>query len=161
MGLIAHFPFEGTIENVAGMKALSGATDYTEVESGFCGSCIQTGTASNLDLGLTPEEWDYNSKSISFGGWFKFNQTSIASVVNNLTYSSTAYAPTGILAGYSNYGGLALVWSGNTMTSSSFNAISVAASLRTSTAGARITNWIPIEFDTFFISIIVEEGSFV
>mgnify|MGYP001771437859 FL=1 len=40
MGLIAHFPFEGTIENVAGMKALSGATDYTEVESGFCGSCI-------------------------------------------------------------------------------------------------------------------------
>lgn len=149
MGLIAHFPFEGTIENVAGMKALSGATDYTEVESGFCGSCVQTGTASNLDLGLTPEEWDYNSKSISFGGWFKFNQTSIASVVNNLTYSSTAYAPTGILAGYSNYGGLALVWSGNNMTSSSFNAISVAASLRTSTAGARITNWVPIEFDTW------------
>ena len=31
MGLIAHFPFEGTIENVAGMKALSGATDYTEI----------------------------------------------------------------------------------------------------------------------------------
>lgn len=152
MGLIAHFPFEGTIENIAGMKTLSYATDYTEIESGFCGSCIQTGTASDLNLGLDPDEWNYNSKSISFGGWFKFNQTDINSVVGNLTYSESPTVktyPTGILAGYHHYGGLAIVWKGNNMVSENFNTIYAAAALRTPTAGAKVTTWIPIEFDTW------------
>ena len=154
MALIARFPCEGNLTDVGKYHCSPSSTDFTVETNGKIGSCIKTGTANiNLELrDLTnsgASMWDYNSKSICFGGWFKFNQTEIANVVSSYSYNSTRSTPTGVLLGYGSYGGLGLIWTGNSMSTSgsTFNTIKIAAYLRTSTVGSKNTSWATIEFD--------------
>ena len=101
---------------------------------------------SHAELKYIP---DFNTTGLSIGGWFKFNQSEIGSVVNNLSYTSSATYPTGNLLGNDNYGGIGLIWNGNNIYSSgSFSSMSIFGALRTGTVNIN-TGGFNVIFDTW------------
>ena len=116
--------------------------------TGKLGGCYKTSSSGYIDLGYNGNQ--INSNSISFGGWFKFNQSEISSAISGKTYTSSAKAATGNLIGNNSYGGISLQWNSNDIyTSGSFSSISVQSYLRTSTNGARATSSFTLPFDTW------------
>ena len=145
MSLRVWLPLDGDLRN-QGISNSNNiiSNDSSVVTTGKIGKCMKI--TSNTDLQYTP---NFNQYGLSLSGWFKINQTEVATVVDALNYTSTAYAPTGNLFGNTNYGGIGLIWIGNNHYSSgTFSSITAYATLRTpsvnqTTAGASI------EFDTW------------
>ena len=138
MGLQIWLPLNKDLKNL-------GAAHTTISSSGatLSGNCHKF-TAST-SLGYNP---NVNTGSISFGGWFKFNKSEIATVVENYTYTSSRTYPTGNLLGNDSYGGVGLIWNGNNMYSSSgvFNTMTVFSTMRSSTTN-KSTGSYSIQFD--------------
>lgn len=142
MALKVWLPLNGTLKNkgISNVQIIS--TGSSIVTNGKIDSCMKI--VSDTTLNYIP---NFNTTPLSFGGWFKFNQTEIAAIVDSLTYSSTANYPTGNLLGNTSYGGIGLIWYGNNhYTSGAFNSMQVFATLRTSTVN-RSTPSFTIEFD--------------
>lgn len=143
MSLQVWLPLNGDLEN-RGLSNSSITNNLTIDNSGKLGKCAKTSSSATTSLDYTP---NFNTTSISFGGWFKFNKAEIAAKVEGLTYSSSATYPTGNLIGNDSYGGIGLIWNGNKIyNSSTFSSMSVFSTLRTATVN-NSTSSINIEFD--------------
>ena len=93
---------------------------------------------------------DVNNSSISFGGWFKFNQAEIATKMSTYTFDANHTYATGNLIGNDSYGGIGLVWTTNNIYSSGvFSLLSVFGNLRTSSINSNNTNAFTVSFDTW------------
>lgn len=151
MSLQVWLPMNGDLKNY-------GFLDYniTSINSsvdidGKIGSCMKINRYANM--GYTP---NFNTTSLTMGGWFKFNQAEIASVVSGLTYTNVAVSPTGNLLGNDSYGGIGLIWAGNNYYSSnSFNNIYVHGAIRTGTAGGINIPSFTVEFDKWVHIMLV------
>ena len=116
--------------------------------AGKLGGCYKTSSTATIDLGYNGNQ--INTGSISFGGWFKFNQAEVWSAISGKNYTSTASSATGNLIGNNSYGGVSLQWwSNNIYTDGSLSYIAVQSYLRTTTNGARSTGTTAIPFDTW------------
>ena len=114
--------------------------------NGIIGKCMKVTTAVDLKVNGNI----INTSDLSFGGWFKFNQSEIASVLSSKTYTSTAKYATGNLIGNNSYGGIGLTWISNEIyTDGSFSKIYVLPSVRTSTLGLKTGTSYQIPFDTW------------
>ena len=139
---------DGTLKQQGLSDVSINSTAFTAITSGKLGKCIKTTTSG--DINLMYDGSQINTGSISFGGWFKFNQSEISSAVIGKTYTSNAKSATGNLIGNNNYGGISLQWNSNDIyTSGSFSSISVQSYLRSSTNGARSTTEFTLPFDTW------------
>lgn len=150
MSLRAWLPLNGNLNN-QGLENISITSSGATVDaSGKIGSCMKLTSYTDLKV------YDnINSKSVSFGGWFKFNQSEIATVVQTHTYDSTYPFPTGNILGDDNYGGIGLIWTGNDMKSSqTFTALNMNVCLRTSTVNTA-TDRVTIPFDTWVHCFLV------
>ena len=142
MSLKVWLPLRDNLEN----KGISGyninSTNATVNENGKIGKCIKI--ISKTSLEYIP---NFNTSSLSFGGWFKFNKSEINTIVSTNNYTSTYKTSVGQLIGNSSYGGIGLVWvTNNCYTDGSFDSISVFSTLRTSTVN-NSTSSILINFD--------------
>ena len=145
MSLRVWLPLDGDLRN-QGISNSNNiiSTGSSVVNTGKIGKCMKI--TSNTDLQYTP---NFNQYGLSLSGWFKINQNEVATVVDALNYTSTAYAPTGNLFGNTNYGGIGLIWIGNNHYSSgAFSYITAYAALRTPSVN-QITAGASIEFDTW------------
>ena len=148
MSLQVWLPLNGDLHNQGLNKFNVNSTAFSVNNFGKIGQCIKTTTDGAIDLGFNGN-W-INTGSISFGGWFKFIQSEIASAISGKTYTSSATAATGNLIGNNSYGGISLQWNSNNIYSDgSFSSISVQSYLRTNTNGARATTAFTIPFDTW------------
>lgn len=148
MSLQVWLPLNGNLHNQGLFQANINGTAFSVNSSGKIGQCIKTNSTTGIDLGFNGNQ--INTGSISFGGWFKFNQSEIASVVNGKTYASNATSATGNLIGNNSYGGVSLQWvSNNIYSSGNFSSISVQSCIRTSTNGHRATTAFTLPFDTW------------
>ena len=139
---------DGTLKQQGLSDVSINSTAFTTITSGKLGKCIKTITGG--DINLMYDGSQINTGSISFGGWFKFNQSEISSAVIGKTYTSNAKSATGNLIGNNNYGGISLQWNSNDIyTSGSFSSISVQSYLRSSTNGARSTTEFTLPFETW------------
>ena len=121
------------------------STDATADSNGKIGACMKINWQTNLEY--IP---NFNTTSLTIGGWFKFNQSEIQSRLSQYTYTSTANAPTGNLIGNTSYGGIGIVWNGNNLYSSqTLQTVDVRAVIRTNTISSQGTSGIRIEFDTW------------
>ena len=145
MSLKVWLPFINDLKNI-GNSEISYITSPSSSfnNKGKIGDCLKV--VSQTELKYIP---DFNNKSLSFGGWFKFNKNEISSIIQNLSYSSTASTPTGNLLGNTSYGGIGLVWTGNNYYSSNtFSSLYIFATLRTSSVN-NSTSSISVDFDTW------------
>lgn len=133
-------------QGIANVTITNNGATYNS--AGKLGGCYKTSSSASINLGYNGNQ--VNSGSISFGGWFKFNQSEISSAISGKSYTSTATSATGNLIGNHSYGGVSLQWTSNNMYSSgSFSSISVQSRLRTSTNGDRATSSFSLPFDTW------------
>ena len=146
MSLQVWLPLNGNLNNqgLAGNLNIS-STGISIDASGQIGTCIKTTQA--VKLHYTP---DLNNSSISLCGWFKFNKSEITTAISELTIDSTHKSPTGNILGNANFGGLGIIWQSNDMYNSPpFSKLYICGSIRTSTAGSKLTSYFSAAFDTW------------
>lgn len=153
MGLIHWWPLNGNTKD-QGVNNLSLSTSgITWISSGKIG---QEGKFTTSHGAATAAEINYSQKSISFGGWFKFNKAEIQTVLTPSIVTSTATTPTGNLIGNDRYGGIGLIWNSNNIYSSgSFSSMTVFAALRNPDNTNYITTTQSITFDTWYHFMLV------
>lgn len=144
MALKVWLPLNEDLHNQGISNVNITSSNSSIITPGKMGSCMKI--TSSTSLGYTP---NFNTGSLSFGGWFKFNQVEIATIVSTKTYTSSANSPTGNLLGNSSYGGIGLIWTGNNYyTSGSFTSMSIFSTLRTGSVN-QSTNSFSVPFDTW------------
>ena len=148
MALQVWLPLNGNLNN-------QGLSDITVTNSGATfdnngkiGKCLKTANQS-IDLKYIP---DLNNKSLSIGGWFKFNKAEIQAIITSkANITEKANACTGNLIGNNSYGGFGLIYSTNNLYDSNkeLSSISIYPYIRTSTE-QKSTNSFSIIFDTWY-----------
>ena len=146
MGLVLWMPCIKDLHN----QGLVGTnpTGTCTYEAGKIGNCAKV--TSTIDTGLSSDKWDYSTKSISFGGWFKFNKAEMqAAVLNKSTNTNQRYASFNLL-GKNSYNGFALSLSTNNIynPTADLTSLNIQASMRSSTA-LWICGFGTIEWDTW------------
>ena len=154
MSLQVWLPLNGDLHN-QGLKSNNlTSANYEINNNGKIGQCIKTKTTGSIDLQYNGNI--INTSSLSFGGWFKFNQSDINTKLSTYTYDSTRSTPTGNLIGNNSYGGISLQWyTNNIYTSGSFSHLYVQSCLRTSSNGSQSTSAFNIPFDTWIHIMLV------
>lgn len=146
MGLVLWMPCIKDLHNqgLVGTNPIGTCT----YEAGKIGNCAKV--TSTIDTGLSSDKWDYSTKSISFGGWFKFNKAEMqAAVLNKSTNTNQRYASFNLL-GKNSYNGFALSLSTNNIynPTADLTSLNIQASMRSSTA-LWICGFGTIEWDTW------------
>lgn len=86
---------------------------------------------------------DLNNKSLSFGGWFKFNQSEITNWYNTVWVNEINNRPTGNLIGNHAYAGLGLIWATEINSAGNFNRLLIFPAIRSETIGSKTgSNWV-------------------
>lgn len=143
MGLVLWMPCIKDLHN----QGLVGTnpTGTCTYEAGKIGNCAKV--TSTIDTGLSSDKWDYSTKSISFGGWFKFNKAEMqAAVLNKSTNTNQSFASFNLL-GKNSYNGFALSLSTNNIynPTADLTSLNIQANMRSSTAlwacGFGTTEW--------------------
>ena len=146
MGLVLWMPCTKDLHNQGLVNTNPiGTCTY---EAGKIGNCAKV--TSTIDTGLSSDKWDYSTKSISFGGWFKFNKAEMqAAVLNKSTNTNQRYASFNLL-GKNSYNGFALSLSTNNIynPTADLTSLNIQASMRSSTA-LWICGFGTIEWDTW------------
>lgn len=132
MGLVLWMPCIKDLHN----QGLVGTnpTGTCTYEAGKIGNCAKV--TSTIDTGLSSDKWDYSTKSISFGGWFKFNKTEMqAAVLNKNTNTKQSFASFNLL-GKDSYNGFALSLYTNNIynPTADLTSLNIQAHMRSSTA---------------------------
>lgn len=145
MSLQVWLPLTGNLHN----QGLSDATiingDITANDNGKIGKCVKTG---NSAIDLRYDGATTNTESLSIGGWFKFNQSEIATRLQSATINEIGHSPVGNLIGNNSYGGIGLIWETNNMyQDGTLNELHVFGNMRSSTLGYRSTGTYSINFD--------------
>ena len=158
MSLQVWLPLNGNLNN-QGLAGDSQSTATGNFVNGKMGTCLKTSNTSTINLNYKP---DLNTESVSYGGWFKFNQDEIASIVEALTYdaSKSQNAATGNLIGNASYRDTGLIWiTNNIRTEQTLSFIKVFGYLRTPNLGQKITSQIAIPFNTWVHLFVVYDKS--
>lgn len=132
MGLVLWMPCIKDLHN----QGLVGTnpTGTCTYEAGKIGNCAKV--TSTIDTGLSSDKWDYSTKSISFGGWFKFNKDEMqAAVLNKNTNTKQSFASFNLL-GKDSYNGFALSLYTNNIynPTADLTSLNIQAHMRSSTA---------------------------
>lgn len=132
MGLVLWMPCIKDLHN----QGLVGTnpTGTCTYEVGKIGNCAKV--TSTIDTGLSSDKWDYSTKSISFGGWFKFNKDEMqAAVLNKNTNTKQSFASFNLL-GKDSYNGFALSLYTNNIynPTADLTSLNIQAHMRSSTA---------------------------
>lgn len=158
MSLQVWLPLTGNLHN----QGLSDATiingDITANDNGKIGKCVKTG---NSAIDLRYDGATTNTESLSIGGWFKFNQSEIATRLQSATINEIGHSPVGNLIGNNSYGGIGLIWETNNMyQDGTLNELHVFGNMRSSTLGYRSTGTYTISFDQWtHIFLIFDKSS--
>ena len=132
MGLVLWMPCTKDLHN----QGLVGTnpTGTCTYEDGKIGNCAKV--TSTIDTGLSSDKWDYSTKSISFGGWFKFNKTEMQAAVLNKSTNTNQRYPSFNLLGKNSYNGFALSLSTNNIynPTADLTSLNIQAHMRSSTA---------------------------
>ena len=114
--------------------------------NGKIGTCMHFNNSSYVELPYNGRL--INTSSVSFGGWFKINQSEINTVISGYTYDSTHPYASCQLIGNSSYGGVAIVITTNNIyNDGSFSSVNAACQMRTANGGAYQTNGATFPFD--------------
>lgn len=146
MGLVLWMPCTKDLHN----QGLVGTnpTGTCTYEAGKIGNCAKV--TSTIDTGLSSDKWDYSTKSISFGGWFKFNKAEMqAAVLNKNTNTKQSFASFNLL-GKDSYNGFALSLYTNNIynPTADLTSLNIQAHMRSSTASWSCS-FGTIEWDTW------------
>lgn len=146
MGLVLWMPCTKDLHN----QGLVGTnpTGTCTYEDGKIGNCAKV--TSTIDTGLSSDKWDYSTKSISFGGWFKFNKAEMqAAVLNKSTNTKQRYSSFNLL-GKDSYNGFALSLYTNNIynPTADLTSLNIQAHMRSSTA-SWACGFGTIEWDTW------------
>lgn len=146
MGLVLWMPCIKDLHN----QGLVGTnpTGTCTYEAGKIGNCAKV--TSTIDTGLSSDKWDYSTKSISFGGWFKFNKTEMQeAVLNKNTNTEQSFASFNLL-GKDSYNGFALSLYTNNIynPTADLTSLNIQAHMRSSTA-SWACGFGTIEWDTW------------
>lgn len=132
MGLVLWMPCTKDLHN----QGLVGTnpTGTCTYEAGKIGNCAKV--TSTIDTGLSSDKWDYSTKSISFGGWFKFNKAEMQAAVLNKSTNTNQRYPSFNLLGKNSYNGFALSLSTNNIynPTADLTSLNIQAHMRSSTA---------------------------
>lgn len=132
MGLVLWMPCTKDLHN----QGLVGTnpTGTCTYEDGKIGNCAKV--TSTIDTGLSSDKWDYSTKSISFGGWFKFNKAEMQAAVLNKSTNTNQRHPSFNLLGKNSYNGFALSLSTNNIynPTADLTSLNIQAHMRSSTA---------------------------
>ena len=132
MGLVLWMPCTKDLHN----QGLVGTnpTGTCTYKDGKIGNCAKV--TSTIDTGLSSDKWDYSTKSISFGGWFKFNKTEMQAAVLNKSTNTNQRYPSFNLLGKNSYNGFALSLSTNNIynPTADLTSLNIQAHMRSSTA---------------------------
>ena len=146
MGLVLWMPCIKDLHNQGLVRTNS--TGTCTYEAGKIGNCAKV--TSTIDTGLSSDKWDYSTKSISFGGWFKFNKAEIqAAVLNKNTNTKQTFASFNLL-GKDSYNGFALSLYTNNIynPTADLTSLNIQAHMRSSTASWSCS-FGTIEWDTW------------
>ena len=155
MGLLHWWPLNGNLDDIGLKSAPLSSSGTSSISSGKIGSCYKITSALKINNAIN--ELNYANTSVSFGGWFKFNQSEIASVLTSSIVNSASTTPTGNLIGNNSYGGFGLVWESNNIYSSgSFSSIRFYPYLRKSSQSIYATSSAyTVNFDTWYHFMVV------
>lgn len=104
MGLVLWMPCTKDLHNQGLVN--TNPIGICTYEAGKIGNCAKV--TSTIDTGLSSDKWDYSTKSISFGGWFKFNKVEMQAAVLNKSTDTIQRYPSFNLLGKDSYNGFAL-----------------------------------------------------
>ncbi len=146
MGLQIWLPLIGDMHN----QGMSGVTvplyNATVQSDGKIGTCMKL--TDTHELNYAP---NFNTSSLSFCGWFKFDKSEIQTALNSASITSGRTTPTGSLIGNQSYGGIGITWTTNNMYASSgvLTHLVIYGTIRTSTISIVYTSGLLID-DTSF-----------
>lgn len=151
MSLIYWWPFNGNTNDIAsGSWMVSGVTFS---DNGKIGNyCLKSLTT--LQTPITIGELDPLNKSFAFSFWVKINEAEVRAQVETLTGGDNT--PTGSLLGYNNYGGFALTWKADSITS--FSSVRIYGTIRGSSVPDGIGGYV-LPFDTWTHVTLVNDAS--
>lgn len=147
MSLQVWLPLNGNLNN-QGLSNIILSNSISYDNNGKIGKCgIFT---SQLDTTLPASNWDYISNNCSFGAWIKISKTELQNIANSKTFDTTNSSLGGTLLGKDSYGGLALRWKTNNLSSSkTITQVVIYGHIRNTSSNSQTTNNYTIPFDTW------------
>ena len=138
MSLIHWWPFNNNTTDSITSLSLTGSVTYSTGGKVTPSALKSTSTLTST----TPlSKLSPLNNGFSFACWLKINQNEISTHFNSITSSYTI--PTGTLIGYNNYGGTALIWKANSLTS--FSKIYIEGTIRGNGSYATPQHEIPFD----------------
>lgn len=153
MSLVVWLPLNGNLENqgLSGVKPTISSPIYS---NGKIGQCLLLD--KQIDTTLPFANWDYVTNSCSFGCWVKVSLADLQTIANGKTFDSTNSTMGGTLLGKDSYGGVALRWKTNNLSSSkTVTQVTLYGHIRNTNSNSQVTNSYVLPFDTWTHVVLV------
>lgn len=153
MSLVVWLPLNGNLENqgLSGVKPTISSPIYS---NGKIGQCLLLD--KQIDTTLPFANWDYVTNSCSFGCWVKVSLADLQTIANGQTFDSTNSTMGGTLLGKDSYGGVALRWKTNNLSSSkTVTQVTLYGHIRNTNSNSQVTNSYVLPFDTWTHVVLV------
>ncbi len=153
MSLMVWLPLNGNLENqgLSGVKPTISSPVYS---SGKIGQCLLLDR--EFDTTLPSTDWDYITNSCSFGCWVKVSLADLQTIADWKTFDSVYKTMGGTLLGQDSYGGVALRWQTNDLSSSkTITKVELYGHIRNTDSTAQYTNTYILPFDTWTHVVLV------
>lgn len=147
MALQVWLPLNGdlTQQGLSGVQPNVSSLTYT---TGKIGQCLLLD--KQIDTTLPATNWDYITNSCSFGCWIKVSSADLQAIANGENFDSTDTAMGGTLLGKDSYGGAALRWKTNNLSSSkTITQVVLYGHIRNTSSNSQTTDNYIIPFDTW------------
>lgn len=153
MSLQIWLPLNGNLDNqgLSGVKPTISSPIYS---NGKIGQCLLLD--KQIDTTLPFANWDYVTNSCSFGCWVKVSLADLQTIANGKTFDSTNSTMGGTLLGKDSYGGVALRWKTNNLSSSkTITQVTLYGHIRNTNSNSQVTNSYVLPFDTWTHVVLV------
>ena len=153
MSLQVWLPLNGNLENqgLSGVKPTISSPVYS---NGKIGQCLLLDR--QIDTTLPFANWDYITNSCSFGCWVKVSLADLQIIANGETFNSPYRTMGGTLLGKDSYGGVALRWQTNDLSSSkTITRVELYGHIRNTNSNAQYTTSYILPFDTWTHVVLV------
>lgn len=153
MSLQIWLPLNGNLDNqgLSGVKPTISSPIYS---NGKIGQCLLLD--KQIDTTLPFANWDYVTNSCSFGCWVKVSLADLQTIANGKTFDSTNSTMGGTLLGKDSYGGVALRWKTNNLSSSkTITQVILYGHIRNTNSNSQVTNSYVLPFDTWTHVVLV------
>lgn len=158
MSLQIWLPLNGNLDNqgLSGVKPTISSPIYN---NGKIGQCLLLD--KQIDTTLPFANWDYVTNSCSFCCWVKVSLADLQTIANGKTFDSTNSTMGGTLLGKDSYGGVALRWKTNNLSSSkTITQVTLYGHIRNTNSNSQVTNSYVLPFDTWtHVALVINRST--